>query len=167
MIKKLILPATLIALLSSFAAQAKCDLTDLPCWGPDKKCNIKFRNKTGEASGSDGGTGLKQVSFAKTIRVSARKANLKLAGKNALQILAGDAKHMNLDKKTNFQYIKIAHAIKAVETKLPIKMGCSDIRTILQGSGVCKVFYGQKDLGRIESLAYHCDGGNVSGWTTE
>jgi hypothetical protein len=49
-------------------ALAACDITDLSCWGPGKKCNIKLRNKTGLAGGSGAGEH-SQISRAATIRV--------------------------------------------------------------------------------------------------
>ena len=92
---------------AAFAQSAACDLTNLDCWGKGKKCNIQFDNDTGEGSGSGGGTGYKQVTKARTIRVSARKPDGGRAGKNSLSINAGQSNTLNLDKKNGFGYINI------------------------------------------------------------
>ncbi len=161
MLKKLMMPAALIALLSSFGAQAQCDITDLPCWGPDKKCNIKFRNETGEASGS-GGSGYNQASYVKTAVVSARKRDGSLAGSNKLEILAGANKTMNLDKKKGFSEINIRVKPKAMNIDETVGMTCGHIRETLQGSGTCKIFMVKYSVYPDQYyVAYNCNGGKV------
>ncbi len=67
--------ATILGVATT-TVQAACydDIQSLPCWGPDKKCNIKFRNHTGRASGS-GGSEYNQKSQAKTVKAWAATAD--------------------------------------------------------------------------------------------
>ena len=139
---------------------AQCDITDLPCWGPDKKCNIKFRNLTGEASGSGTGTWLNQKSMAATIEVSARKADRSRAGSNTLEILAGASKTLNLDKKKDFDSIRIQNTTNFSGAVLRVRRTCDAIRTTLQGSGTCKVWWGCASAGDCWT-AITCSGGDV------
>ncbi len=142
MIKKLTIPTVLLMTLMSSAVYAQCDITDLSCWGSGKKCNIKFRNETGEASGSGGGSYLNQKSQVATIKVSARKADGTRAGSNTLKILAGDAKTMNLDKKKDFVRIKVQNTTNFSGATQVVNLDCQGVRQVLQGNGVCKVFWG-------------------------
>lgn len=166
---KLAIPAFLLmALMASTASAAHphtdsapatvCDLTQLDCWGPNKKCNIKFRNETGEGSGSGGGTGLKQVSEVSTIKVSARKADNTRAGSNTLKISAGDSKHMNLDKKKDFLKIRVTRETKfAGSTRATLS--CAEVKTTLNGNGICKAFVGNNNMGKF--LVVTCNGNEV------
>lgn len=162
---KLAIPAFLLmALMASTAsaghdAPTVCDLTALDCWGPDNKCNIKFKNETGEASGSGGGTGFEQVSEVSTIKVSARKADNTRAGSNTLKILAGDSKHMNLDKKEDFLKIRVTRETKfAGYTRATLS--CAEVKTTLNGSGICKAFVGKNNRGKF--LVVTCNGNAVT-----
>ena len=156
---KLAIPAFLLmALMASTASAAVCDLTQLDCWGPGKKCNIKFRNETGEGSGSGGGTGLKQISEASVIKVSARKADNTRAGSNTLKISAGDSKHMNLDKKKDFLKIRVTRETKfAGSTRATLS--CAEVKTTLNGNGICKAFVGNNNMGKF--LVVTCNGNEV------
>jgi len=169
---KLAIPAFLLmALMASTASAAHphtdsapptvCDLTQLDCWGPNKKCNIKFRNETGEGSGSGGGTGLKQISEASVIKVSARKADGTKAGKNTLSIAAGSNKHLNLDKKEDFLTIKLRRMTKYTGSTRT-NLTCKEIKNTLNGSGICKVFVGDNNMGRF--LVVTCNGNQVVEW---
>lgn len=156
---KLAIPAFLLmALMASTASAAHphtdsapptvCDLTQLDCWGPNKKCNIKFRNETGEGSGSGGGTGLKQISEVSTIKVSARKEDNTRAGSNTLSILGGDNGHLNLDKKKNFLKIRVIRETKfAGYTR--INLSCANVKNTLNGNGICKAFVGKNNMGKF------------------
>ncbi len=157
---KLAIPAFLLmALMASTASAATvCDLTQLDCWGPNKKCNIKFRNETGEGSGSGGGTGLNQISEASVIKVSARKEDDTRAGSNTLEISAGSSKHMNLDKKKNFLYIKLQRMTKYTGYTRA-KLTCNEVKNTLNGSGICKAFVGDNNMGR--HLVVTCNGNAV------
>ncbi len=145
----------LTAWMAPVAFAGKCDLTDLDCWGPDQKCNIKFKNETGMGSGSGGRTGYEQISSAATIKLSARKEDGTRAGRNTLQILAGADKTMNLDKKNDFNSIRIDRLGSQAQ------LFCQDIKTTLKGNGVCKVFVGQI-FGKSQTVV-NCDNGNVLG----
>jgi hypothetical protein len=141
-------------------AASTCDITDLSCWGPGKKCNIKLRNKTGLAGGSGAGEH-NQISRAATLRVSARKPDGEKAGSNVITITAGDNKTLNLDKKTDFSEIRIT----AFDTA-KVTMGCADIRGTLKGSGRCDVIAATKGKVTMSDvptfyLAYKCAGGDV------
>jgi len=166
---KLAIPAFLLmALMASTASAAHphtdpapptvCDLTQLDCWGPNKKCNIKFRNETGEGSGSGGGTELNQKSEASVIKVSARKEDDTRAGSNTLEISAGSSKHMNLDKKKNFLYIKLQRLTK-FSGSTRVKLTCNDVKTTLNGNGICKAFVGNNNMGKF--LVVACNGNEV------
>jgi hypothetical protein len=143
-------------------AASTCDITDLSCWGPGKKCNIKFRNKTGLAGGSGAGEH-NQISRAATLRILAVNRDSERVGSNTLKILAGDNKTLNLDKKTGFAAIKIGAANTS-----DVRMQCADIRATLEGSGKCDVLAATSSSYSIGKggnmnfyLAYKCAGGDV------
>lgn len=145
-------------------ASAQCDISQTKCALNGGKCNIKFKNKTGDSGGSDGSSNIDQRSSAQTVVVTARKTNKHKAG-NKLQIIAGASKTMNLDKKTKkeFEDIKIASQDLPVS---PSQMSCEDVQAVLNGNGTCKIFHGKKSnaYGSITwYLGYQCDGGNVGG----
>ena len=151
-----------IAAVFLFAAQATfaaCDLTDLPCWGSNSKCNIKFRNKTGEGSGAGGGTPWNQMSWAGKIRVVAKDSKDNRIG-NTLTIDAGASKTINLDKKSGFAHIDVTMVMVGGGTDSRILMSCKPIRAVLQRDDSCKVFYTTSGDYR---LAYNCGGGDVVG----
>lgn len=154
--------ATLFA--AAPVADAQCDISQTKCALNGGKCNIKFKNKTGDSGGSDGSANIDQRSSAQTVVVTARKANKNKAG-NKLQIIAGASKTMNLDKKAKkeFEDIKIASQDLPVS---PSQMSCEDVQAVLNGNGTCKIFHGKKSnaYGSITwYLGYQCDGGNVGG----
>jgi len=92
------------------------------------------------------------------IKVSARKEDDTRAGSNTLEISAGSSKHMNLDKKKNFLYIKLQRLTK-FSGSTRVKLTCNDVKNTLNGSGICKVFVGDNNMGR--HLAVTCDGNKV------
>lgn len=154
--------ASSLMLASSLAiAQQACDITDLDCWGEDKKCNIKFRNKTGEASGSGGGTPYTQFTQAASIKVMAVDEAGEKVGQS-LKILAGATKTLNLDKKSGFDRIKIQNTTDiSANYKNVATLHCEDVRTILIGTGKCKIFAGKTKDDKNKGTYYNCDGGNV------
>lgn len=146
-------------------ASAQCDISQTKCALNGGKCNIKFRNRTGDANGSDGGTPLDQTSSAQTIKVSARESDGSKAG-NALSITAGASKTMNLEKtkKQDFQTIRIE--VPANTQVRRAVMSCADVQAVLNGNGTCKVFHGETPTSWAEiefALGYQCDGGAVAG----
>ncbi len=152
--------------VSAGPAQAACTITDLPCWGPGKKCNIKFRNKTGESSGSDTGA-YNQETRAKTLKIRSEDANGARVGSNTLSILAGASNTMNLDKKDGFDHINIKAIAGGDKGDMVVDMSCKDIRATLQGSGTCKVYMHKvTPIGSNTAkyyTSYNCDGGKVTG----
>lgn len=149
---------TAFFILCAGPALAACDITDLPCWGDNSKCHIKFRNKTGEGSGSGGGTKWTQVSLAATIRVTANDSRDKGIG-NKLNIPAGSSGTINLDKKGGFAHIDTRKMDGTSFTGF--RMSCATIRAVLQGSAKCKVFSTTSNA--AYPVAYNCNGGDVTG----
>lgn len=145
-----------VALGGASASASVCDISDLPCWDGGK-CNIKFKNHTGKASGS-GNSQIAQISSAMTIRVTARKENGDKKG-NALSITAGASKTMNLEKKTNFSKIKVTAGIAGIH---PAVMHCRAIRSVLKGNGTCNIMNGTSpETG--STLGYSCANNTVIG----
>lgn len=145
------------------AAFASCDISETKCALNGGKCNIHFKNKTGEASGSAGGTVLSQETGAQIVRVKAVKDNGSNAG-NALTINAGAKNTMNLDKKANKNFAKIRITSVGRWDVAGISIGCESVKEILDGSGICKIFhgYGPNEYGtETHQLGYSCDGGDV------
>lgn len=142
-------------------ARAACDITDLKCWGPNKKCNIKFRNKTGEQSGFSH-KDVKQMSKAITIYVKAMADDGERLGERQ-RLEAGDTRTINLDnrvKLANQRKVTLSH-IRISGLEFPVGtydalLKCDTIRSVLNGSGTCVVFIGKDD-----KLHYKCDGGDV------
>ena len=160
--------AQALALSPSIFAQTRsvCDISDTKCAVNGGKCNIKFRNRTGDSSGSDGSSTINQRSSAQTVVVKAKKSNGNKAG-NKLQIPAGTSKTMNIDKKANkdFQDIQISSQNNGFGVE-KVTMPCKDVKAVLNGNGTCKVFHGQRQRSKGEYsfyLGYQCDGGNVGG----
>ena len=120
-------------LLTAPAASAACDISDTKCAVNGGKCNIKFRNKTGDSGGSDGSSGLNQTSSAQTVLVKAIDENGNRLG-NKLQIIAGAT-------------MSCEH-IKAVLNGNGV---CKVFHGVLSGTAT------------HFSIGYQCDGGNVGG----
>lgn len=134
--------AASLAILAAPASAASCyeRIQSLECWGGSSKCNIKFRNHTGLASGS-GGSEYNQVSRAKTIRVWAVDENGDQVGSNKIKMLAGQNNTLNLDKKDGFEEINIrAYGEPDANSDLSIRMDCDAIVSTLEGTANCKVF---------------------------
>ena len=162
--------SALMAILAAFAvtplANATCDISQTKCALNGGKCNIQFKNKTGDAAGSDGGTSVQQTSSAQTIVVKAKDKWDERVG-NRLKIPAGAKKTMNMEKKAGkkrgFATISIASqdfdfAVAGAD------MSCDDIKAVLNGNGTCKIFHGmKKGAGMDVRLGFQCDGGNVAG----
>ncbi len=156
-----------LAVFMAPTAAANCNISQTKCALNGGKCNIHFRNKTGDVSGSDGGTSANQSSSAQTIIVKAKDDSSDRVG-NKLQIVAGAKKTMNITKKDNkkngFSTISIASQDFSKGVK-GADMSCEDIQAVLNGSGSCKIFHGViTGNARFDfTLGYSCDGGSVSG----
>ena len=146
-----------------FAAPAfadVCDITTEKCWDGGK-CNIKFKNHTGEGGGDAAGLELDQSSLAQTIKVQAVKDNGDSAG-NTLSIAAGASNTMNIENKyeKNFDRIRI----KSGTADKSVSMKCGDVKAVLRGNGNCNIIRGRsKDTDIDYTLAYSCDNGEVVG----
>ena len=154
------------------AAMAECDISQTKCALNGGKCNIHFKNRTGDSGGSDGSSAMKQSSAAQSVQIKAVDGENDKVG-NKLTIQAGAKKTMNIDKKAK----KGFHAIKITSGNAGgwydgVKMGCADIIETLNGTGICKIFagdYANGDSGRggisvgSPYLGYQCDGGDVGG----
>ena len=162
MIKTFTLCALALGALAPVAF-ASCDISGTKCALNGGKCNIHFKNKTGESTGSAGGTVLSQETGAQIVRVKAVKENGNTAG-NALTINAGAKNTMNLDKKTNKNFAKIRITSVGRWDVEGVSLGCENVKKVLDGSGTCKIFhgYGPNAYGMdTQQLGYSCDGGNV------
>ncbi|MEO0608040.1 MAG: hypothetical protein AAFY82_07395 [Pseudomonadota bacterium] len=151
--------------LTAPIARAACDISQTKCALNGNKCNIHFRNRTGDAGGSDGTSGLSQTSSAQTIIVKAKDPNGDPTG-NSLHIAAFEKKTMNITKKTHkkngFKTIKFAS--QDFSGVLSASMSCEDVITVLNGTGICKVFHGRTNTPtKYFAIGYQCDGGNVGG----
>ncbi|MEL6692194.1 MAG: hypothetical protein AAFQ12_04065 [Pseudomonadota bacterium] len=161
------LAAGFCALLVTPTASAVCDISRTKCAVNGGKCNIHFRNRTGDTGGSDGSSNIQQTSAAQTVKVKARTEASEQTG-NKLTIPAGTNKTMNLDRKAKkgFHEIRI-HSQNHKDTR-SIVMGCEDIKAILNGNGRCKIFHGVRyNIHPAVNfyLGYQCDGGNIGGPT--
>lgn len=171
--KKSIVAAALIPLLLSLSApnvQAEegsdeCDISQTKCVLNDGKCNIKFRNHTGKAGGSDGGTKLQQTSSAQMIKITARKSKNRRAG-NDITIQVGANNTMNIDKKAAKEFKRVRITAPEDTQVQRIVMSCEDVKAVLNGNGTCNVFHGETTAGWADGakffLGYQCDNGNVS-----
>lgn len=162
MIRSLLISLIALGVITP-SAIAECDISQTKCALNGGKCNIKFKNQTGLASGSGAGSSISQETSAQTVRVKALKDNGKSAG-NALTIDAGASNTMNMDKKANKDFAKIRISSPVMNGVQSITMGCGDVRTVLDGSGTCKIFYGagrDSGGGRLDQLGYNCSGGDV------
>ena len=159
------LAISLLAVVASPIARADCDITETKCYQNGGKCNIKFRNKTSETSGSGGNTPLRQQSSAQIIRVKAVKDNGKPAG-NILNIEADTSKTMNLDKKFKKDFAWIRISSPTMSTVSGVTLSCEDVKIVLNGNGTCKIFNGARRTGSLDysyELGFSCDGGSVKG----
>ena len=168
--QKTVLASAVFLMAGAFAApmaSATCDISDTKCAVNGGKCNIKFKNRTGDTGGSDGSSNISQTSSAQTVVVKAVKKNGDKAG-NKLTIVAGASNTMNLDKKANknFDYVHISSDAHG-GVVYSATMACEDVTAVLNGNGTCKVFHGTKTKGATVNyfLGYQCDGGNVGGPT--
>lgn len=156
---------TAISLAAPTASSEPCDISQTKCVLNDGKCNIKFRNVTGQSSGSGNGTDLSQRSYAVTIKVKAMKDNGNTAG-NVLSIDAAANKTMNIDKKANKDFKNIKVTSVSNRTIAPVTLNCEAVKAVLNGNGTCKIFHGLR--GNFADsfdyrLGYNCDAGNVAG----
>ena len=164
------IPAIAVAaafILSAPSARAQvCDISQTKCALNGGKCNIKFKNRTGDSGGSEGSSNINQRSNAMTIVIKARKGNGDKAG-NKLQIPAGTSKTMNMDKKANKDFYDVRAISQDFSNPVQaVAIPCEDIQTILNGTGTCKIFHGikaKKTGQKLRYLGYQCDGGNVGG----
>ena len=155
------------AALAAPVASATCDISDTKCALDGSKCNIHFKNRTGDTGGSDGSSNISQTSSAQTVVVKARKDNGDKAG-NKLTIVAGAKNTMNFNKKAdkNFEDVLISSQAYGGAVK-SVAMSCEDVKAVLNGNGTCKIFHGQKAKSATVKffLGYQCDSGNVGGPT--
>ena len=152
------------ALAPTFASAQTCydQMKDLPCWESGSKCNIHFRNQTGENSGN-GNEHYNQITAVKTVRVAALDYK-RLAIGNAKKILAPQSATLNLEKKKGFGSIHIKVLENDFALKEEVYMPCSDVLATLRGNGTCSVFiHGTTAFPEKLAVAYNCDGGNVRG----
>jgi len=165
MIRPFILSALALSVFAP-AAFASCDISETKCALRDgSKCNIKFRNRTGDSRGMDRGSILDQESWAQIVKVKALKENGQTAG-NVLTIGAGESNTMNLDKKANKSFAKLRITSPAMKTVKGVTMSCEDVQSVLDGNGTCKIFHGaHQNAGAYNDyrLGYNCDGGKVMG----
>ena len=155
------------AVVATAPASAQCNISETKCEIHNGKCNIQFKNRTGDSGGSDGSSNINQSSSAQTIVVKAVKANGAKAG-NKLQIVAGASKTMNIEKKENKDFEEIEIASQDFNIVNSVTMSCEDVVAVLNGNGTCKVFHGKKSTDATKTawfLGYQCDGGNVGGPT--
>ena len=155
----------LSGLLAAPAATAQCDISETECALNGKKCNIHFKNRTGDTGGSDGSSSLNQNSAAQAVSVKAVDEHNNKVG-NKLVIQAWDKKTMNISKRAK----KGFDGIRITSDNAPVmyngsKIKCADIVETLNGTGICKLFHGtRKRGGEIEGIiGYQCDGGDVGG----
>ncbi len=135
------------------ASASACEITDLACWGAGTKCNIKFKNNTGDASG--GGIS-HQKSLAATIRVLAIKTDGTRAGSNTLTILDKASGTLNLDKKADFSDVEVY--VSSGQFPGRMKIPCGEVRQILTADKACKIFVVEHnhDGQLFAYLAYNC-----------
>lgn len=156
---------TASSLLAAPLVSAECDISQTKCALNGGKCNIHFKNRTGDTGGSDGSSSLDQRSAAQTIEVKAVDEKNNKVG-NKLNIPVSSSKTMNMDKKAKkgFDGIRITshNAPKMYEG---VRMSCAEIIETLNGTGTCKVFQGLWTPGGDTQgrLGYQCDGGDVGG----
>ena len=151
--------------LAAPIASADCDISAATCAQKGKKCNIHFKNRTGDTGGSDGSSSLNQNSAAQAVSVKAVDEHNDKVG-NKLIIQAWDKKTMNISKRAK----KGFDGIRITSDNAPVmydgsKIKCDDIIETLNGTGICKLFHGtRKRGGQVQGIiGYQCDGGDVGG----
>lgn len=147
------------------AAIAECDISQTKCALNGKKCNIHFKNRTGDTGGSDGSSDLDQRSAAQAVEVKAIDDKGNKVG-NKLVIQVSSKKTMNITKrdKNGFDRIRITSQ-NAPKMYDGVTMSCAHIIETLNGTGTCKIFQGTWAVGGDNHgrLGYQCDGGDVGG----
>lgn len=142
-----------------------CDISSAKCAMNGKKCNIHFRNRTGDSGGSDGSSRLNQESAAQAVQVKAINEKGKRVG-NQLVLQVNEKKTMNISKKANKDFaairIRSDNAPGLYEGSV---ISCEEIIQILDGNGRCKLFQGKEKVygETYRYIGYQCDGGNVGG----
>ena len=165
-----ILVAGSCAVLMVPAASAACDISQTKCALNGGKCNIHFRNRTGDTGGSDGSSNIEQTSAAQTVKVKARTGKdegSKQVG-NKLTLPAGTKKTMNLDRKAKMGFHEIRIYSQNHKDTRSIVMSCDVIKAVLNGNGRCKIFHGVRyNIHPAVNfyLGYQCDGGKIGGPT--
>ncbi len=157
---------SLIASLATFApasAQSRsvCDISGAKCVVNDTKCNIHFRNRTGESGSSK----LEQSSAAQAVQVKAIDKGGNRVG-NTLVLQVNEKKTMNISKKARKDFAEIRiKSDNAPGMYAGSEISCAEIIQILDGTGTCKLFQGaRKSGGQVQgTIGYQCDGGNVGG----
>lgn len=146
-----------VVMLGAGPALAACHISDLPCAAAGKKCNITFVNNTGKSSGSGGGTEYSQVSYATTLKLRAEKKDGTRAGGNTIKILAQAKKTMNMDKKKDFDHIKIWSSIATNTSKGAFRLDCNHIRSILQHNNRCRLYVSKtkQTVGTRKTTGYY------------
>ena len=147
------------------AAIAECDISQTQCALNGKKCNIHFKNRTGDTGGSDGSSDLDQRSAAQAVEVKAIDDKGNKVG-NKLVIQVSSKKTMNITKRdeNGFDRIRITSQ-NAPKMYDGVTMSCAHIIETLNGTGTCKIFQGTWAVGGDNHgrLGYQCDGGDVGG----
>ena len=156
-----------LAMSSPAAAQSRsvCDISAAKCAQNGTKCNIHFRNRTGDSGGSDGSSKLEQCSAAQAVQVKAISKNGNRVG-NKLVLQVNEKKTMNISKKARKDFAEIRiKSDNAPGLYAGSEISCAEIIQILNGTGTCKLFQGtRKSGGQVQgTIGYQCDGGNVGG----
>ncbi len=159
-----------LALVTNAAAlqAAECKLTGESCYTEgNQKCNIKFKNRTGLASGPfaahSGGSG-GQIASAQDITVFAVQNDGTGARGGKHKIVAGGSSTINLtsDNKVEKGFSEIRVVANLIEKRATIS--CSDIKTLLQANKpVCRVAIVKRAPPSgglyIDHVGYKCDEG--------
>jgi hypothetical protein len=151
------LGALALFVVPNVAVGQSCDLSELNC--DQVKCNIHFTNLTGvnESTCKKGNS----YSNAFTVKVKARDDKGKTLG-NTLSILAGAKNTMNLSNSAKANVSSIKAGGKGNFTGGTLT--CDDIKTVLKGSGKCKIYAnreGYSDIAPYGYVYFDCSGGDV------
>lgn len=111
-----------------------CDLSDLDCSKPGRKCDIHFDNRTGLAEYT--GKKSKSYSNALTVKIRARDADKKKL-ENSLGIRAGQKNTINLSNSIKSGMVDIRASSQC--NFYGDELSGGQIRTILKGTGKCKI----------------------------
>lgn len=149
-------------------ASATCDISQTKCAVNGGKCNIHFRNRTGDTGGSDGSSNIEQTSASQTVKVKARENHRNQSKQvgNKLTIKTGGNKTMNLDRKAKKGFHDIRIYSQDHKGTRSIVMSCDVIKAVLNGNGRCKIFHGVRyNIHPSVNfyLGYQCDGGKIGG----